>query len=158
MGMSDNDVAPPSEGAWAWASRSREFFQTYAKGIRTAEFALAATFAGGAWFAGGEMFLVIPGLVLSWLFATVGVVSSNLSRNWVLAWSIAAFAILAGEGGALYWHFHIQQEPVVTTGPPPKEQTPVVTLPPLELYAYCQRRNMPPITPSDGRIYLVDPY
>jgi hypothetical protein len=82
------------------------FFRRHIAIIRTAEFTLSATFAGGAWFAGGDMFLVIPGLVIAWIFACAGFMASKLATMATFAWCIFAAAVFVGEAGVLYWHFH----------------------------------------------------
>jgi hypothetical protein len=83
----------------------RLFIQLHLSIIRVAEFGLAAGFAAGAWYGGGDMFIVVPGIIVAWAFASVGILSSNLKTATAAVWILFFAFVFAGEGGILRWHF-----------------------------------------------------
>jgi hypothetical protein len=83
----------------------RQFIQLHLSIIRVAEFGLAAGFAAGAWYGGGDMFIVAPGLILAWAFASAGILASNLKTATAAVWVVFFAFVFAGEGGILRWHF-----------------------------------------------------
>jgi hypothetical protein len=53
------------------------------------------------------MFLVVPGLFLAWIFASAGIVSSNLRTGWAVTWCAVVLLLFTGMGVVLYWHTHM---------------------------------------------------
>jgi hypothetical protein len=101
--VTHDDESRPSEPAPVGSIR--QFIQLHLSIIRVAEFGLAAGFAAGAWYGGGDMFIVVPGLILAWAFASAGVLASNLKTATAAVWVMFFAFVFAGEGGILRWHF-----------------------------------------------------
>jgi hypothetical protein len=97
-------LPPPPDDPFFY--RVRDFLRRNVQFVRAAEFAIAVAFAGGAWYAGTDMFIVVPGLVFAWIFATAGLIASNLSLRATALWSVTIFVILGSEGAVLYLHYH----------------------------------------------------
>ncbi len=77
--------------------------------ISTPTFALAFACALAAWFAGSDLILVIPALVIGWIFVSIGLYSSaSVQPKW--PWIVISFFLFSAQGIFLYIHYKSEPE------------------------------------------------
>jgi hypothetical protein len=103
------------------------FLDRNVKVIRTVDFGLGLACAGIAWTSGGDMYLIVPALIVGFIFAAIGIRSiPDMSKFWKLASTVAVGAIYLGIGCFLHWHF----SPVKAASESAAEvQTPAIPVP-----------------------------
>jgi hypothetical protein len=88
------------------------FMQSNIRAVRTVEFGLAVGCIWAAWTAGGDMWLVVPALLVGFIFAVIGIASvPDLTRRSRTIWGGLVAAIYIAIGLFLYWHFQPKSEP-----------------------------------------------
>jgi hypothetical protein len=140
---------PPDHG------RIRAFFHRHTDTIMSHP-VCAWFFAGfiacvlGAWFSSGEMFIVIPVLILGWIFASVAWWwAPSLSRPAKFVWIVVSAAPLLAEGAILRGHFH----PAEVVKEPPKIQTPVQQA--AALLFKWEWARLPTVIPPSGTVWTM---
>ena len=131
--------------------------------IRTIDFGVALGCIWAAWTASGDMWLIVPTLILGFIFAVVGIATVQTSLLRKIFGVGVAVTIYFCTGGFLYWHFlpeaTVAASDRATEEVPANratEEVPAATpTPQISLFLQCRWRQMPKVMPQEGRIVVL---
>ena len=130
------------------ANRLRNFFHKHIQlannAIWTLFLGLAFACALSCWFSAGDMTIIVPALIVGWLFACIAWwYAPGISRMGRNLWIAVSTVALVFEALFLYYHFHNQ----TTVNPAGLNK---------QLLYTCQPANLPTLWPEDGELKYLE--